>query len=70
MSLGAPLPPRNWSRGPHSGKQETLMVSERATHWLALFKSEEEDREREGWRGERRREMTPMGLEDKLTYLG
>ena len=46
MSLGAPLPPRNWSRGPHSGKQETLMVSERATHWLALFKSEEEDRER------------------------
>ena len=22
------------------------MVSERATHWLALFKSEEEDRER------------------------
>ena len=53
MSLGAPFPPRNWSSegGPRSGKEETLMVSERATHWLrarsALFKSEEEQREME-----------------------
>ena len=65
MSLGAPFPPRNWSSegGPRSGKKETLMVSERATHWLrarsALFKSEEEDREREM---EREKKKTPMGF--------
>ena len=39
-------------RASRSGKKETLMVSERATHWLrarssALFKSEEEQREME-----------------------
>ena len=67
MSLGAPFPPRNWSSegGPRSGKKETLMVSERATHWLrarsALFKSEEEDRERER-EMEREKKKTPMGF--------
>ena len=38
-------------RASRSGKKETLMVSERATHWLrarsALFKPEEEQREME-----------------------
>ena len=51
-------------RASRSGKKETLMVSERATHWLrarsALFKSEEEQREME------RKEK----VEDSIGLLG
>ena len=71
MSLGALLPPRNWLRGPHSGKKERLMVSEGATHWLRaclalLNRRRKTERDREE---KRMREMTPMGLEDRPTYL-